>query len=106
MGPVSYTHLDVYKRQLCPECSRPLLGSASRGKTGKYYTAYHCSNHGHYFRVPKDEMEERIMLFVKQLKMEDAKIEALMQAGRDAVSYTHRIRLEPYRLVAAQQPLS
>ena len=77
---------------LCPECSRPLLGSASRGKTGKYYPAYHCSNHGHYFRVPKDEMEERIMLFVKQLKMEDAKIEALMQAVRD--EYERRLKTQ------------
>jgi hypothetical protein len=83
----------AYRRFVaCPTCNNPLLGSASRSKMGKYYPAYHCSNHGHYFRVPKDEMENRIMLFVKQLKMEDAKIEALMQAVRD--EYERRLKTQ------------
>ena len=45
-----------YRRFIaCPTCHNPLLGSASRGKMGKYYAAYHCSNHGHYYRIPKQE---------------------------------------------------
>jgi archaellum component FlaC len=75
---------------LCPECSSPLLGSASRGKNGKRYPAYHCSNHGHYFRIPKDAMEEKIMLFVKQLKVEDAKINTLIEAVRE--EYERRLK--------------
>ncbi len=75
---------------LCPECSSPLLGSASRGKNGKRYPAYHCSNHGHYFRVPKDVMEEKIMLFVRQLKVEDAKINTLIEAVRE--EYERRLK--------------
>ncbi len=75
---------------LCPECSSPLLGSASRGKNGKRYPAYHCSNHGHYFRIPKDAMEEKIMLFVRQLKVEDAKINTLIEAVRE--EYERRLK--------------
>ena len=52
---------------LCPECARPLLGSASRGKSGKLYPAYHCSNFGHYFRIPKAEFEETVAGFIKNL---------------------------------------
>ena len=54
-----------YKRfVMCPKCNNPLLGSSSRGRLGKYYAGYHCSNHGHYFRVPKPEFDETIMNFV------------------------------------------
>ncbi len=63
---------------LCPECDRPLLGSASKGRNGKYYPAYHCSNHGHYFRVNKDELEQRIDTFVKQFVVPQERINDLM----------------------------
>jgi site-specific DNA recombinase len=33
-----------YKRYvLCPHCNKPLFGSASRGRSGKHYPAYHCN---------------------------------------------------------------
>ena len=67
---------------LCPECSGSLLGSASRGKNGTYYPAYHCSNKGHYFRVPKDEMDEKIAAFVQRLKVNDEQIETLITTVR------------------------
>ena len=38
---------------MCPQCSKPLLGSSSRGKSGKYYPAYHCDKRGHYLRYLK-----------------------------------------------------
>lgn len=63
---------------LCPECRGTLLGSASRGKTGKYYPAYHCSNKGHYFRVPKDDMDARITQFIARIKVNDEQIDLLM----------------------------
>ena len=57
-----------YKRYvLCPICEKPLYGSASRGRLGKYYPAYHCNKRGHYFRVPKQEFEETIASFVSNL---------------------------------------
>ena len=53
----------------CPDCNHPLLGSASRGKVGKYYPAYHCNKRGHYFRVPKPEFEETIREFVQNIQL-------------------------------------
>lgn len=39
-----------YKRIImCPECEKPLYGSANRGRHGGYYKAYHCHSRGHYF---------------------------------------------------------
>lgn len=59
-----------YKRYvMCPICEKPLYGSASRGKLGKYYPAYHCSKQGHYFRVPKKEFEDTIASFVSNLNI-------------------------------------
>ena len=70
-----------YKRfVMCPKCNNPLLGSSSRGRLGKYYAGYHCSNHGHYFRVPKSEFDETIMNFVKSLQIDPAKLDDLMNA--------------------------
>ena len=39
---------------LCPQCHKPLLGSASRGKSGKHYPAYHCDKRGHYWLSNKN----------------------------------------------------
>lgn len=67
---------------LCPECGGSLLGSKSRGKTGKYYPAYHCSNKGHYFRIPRDQMDERIAQFISRLKVNDEQIDLLLDTVR------------------------
>jgi hypothetical protein len=69
-----------YKRQvMCPHCEKPLYGSASRGKLGKYYAAYHC-NRDHYFRVSKKEFGETITNFVKSIQISTEYIDALMSA--------------------------
>ncbi|HYK08353.1 MAG TPA: recombinase family protein [Candidatus Eisenbacteria bacterium] len=70
-----------YKRYvMCPHCERPLFGSASRGRLGKYYPAYHCNKRGHYFRVPKDDFEKTIRMFVKTIKLAPGYPDALAQA--------------------------
>lgn len=70
-----------YKRFVgCSECGRPLLGSASRGKNGKYYPAYHCSNHGHYFRVTKEELENTVAEFIGLIKPSQEQIELVTKA--------------------------
>ena len=71
----------AYRRFIaCPTCHNPLLGSASRGKMGKYYPAYHCSNHGHYYRIPKQEFEATIAEFVKSISISTEKLDALTDA--------------------------
>jgi len=68
-----------YKKYVsCPHCSKPLYGSASRGKLGKYYPAYHCSNRGHSFRIPKPEFDSTIAKFVKSIKVSPKYADELM----------------------------
>lgn len=70
-----------YKKVVnCPHCHRSLLGSASRGRLGKYYPAYHCSNHGHYFRIPQKEFDETIVNFVKSISLSNERIDELVSA--------------------------
>ena len=70
-----------YKRVvMCPYCERPLFGSASRGKMGKYYPAYHCNKRGHYFRVPKDDFDKTILEFVQGIKLKPGYTSALVEA--------------------------
>jgi DNA invertase Pin-like site-specific DNA recombinase len=74
-----------YKRVvMCPECENPLYGSASRGKLGKYYPAYHCDHRGHYFRVVKKEFDQTIEAFVKNIKVSPEYIDELMSFAKEA----------------------
>ena len=67
-----------YKRAImCPHCNKALLGSASRGKMGKHYPAYHCKKRGHYFRVSSKELEDTVESFVKNLDFTDKYINDL-----------------------------
>ena len=67
-----------YRRVImCPHCNKPLLGSASRGKLGKYYPAYHCNKRGHYFRVPSGDLNKTVEEFVKNLKFNQEYIDSL-----------------------------
>ena len=65
---------------MCPTCRHPLLGSASRGRLGKYYPAYHCSNHGHYFRVPKPQFDATIDDFVSRVTVSPERVDELTEA--------------------------
>ena len=69
-----------YKRHImCPKCSKPLYGSASRGKSGKYYPAYHCNKRGHYFRVALKDFNEVVKKFVISLDVTPEYAEKLKQ---------------------------
>ncbi len=81
---------------LCPDCERPLLGSASTGKNGKSYPAYHCSNYGHYFRIPKAEFEETVNSFVKNLIVDQDSINQVLEVIK--AEWTKR---ESYSVIAS-----
>ena len=69
-----------YKKQvMCPHCELPLYGSASRGKLGKHYGAYHC-NRGHYFRVPKQKFDEVVTDYIKTIHISPDYMSALETA--------------------------
>lgn len=68
-----------YKKIIgCPECRKPLSGSAARGKMGKYYPAYHCSRDGHYFRIPQADFDATIERFVKYIEIAPEHIDKLL----------------------------
>ncbi len=81
-----YNALYPYKRVvLCPICARSLFGSASRGKNGKQYPAYHCSGRGdrqpsHYFRIPKPKFDTTIADFVQSIRVAPRYVESVIQA--------------------------
>ena len=55
----------------CPDCKHKLKGSASRGKLGKLYPAYHCSVRHKYLRIPLADMETTIENYVKKVRFSD-----------------------------------
>ncbi len=65
---------------MCPTCHKPLLGSASRGRLGKYYPAYHCTNHGHYFRVRKEEFDAVIEKFAESVIVRPERVDEVINA--------------------------
>ena len=69
-----------YKRLVvCPQCNKPLLGSYSKGKSGKRYPAYHCHRRGHYFRVRKEDLEARVDQFMSSLQMAPEYVDRLSE---------------------------
>jgi hypothetical protein len=64
----------------CPKCHSPFIGSASKGKMGVYYPAYHCSKNGHYYRVPKAAFEQTIEDVVKRLQISPEHLDGLLSA--------------------------
>lgn len=64
----------------CPKCGKALSGSATRGKLGKHYPAYHCSRDGHYFRVPKPEFDKTIEDFVRAITVRPEYVDDVIAA--------------------------
>lgn len=69
-----------YKKYvLCPICRKPFFGSASRGRHGGRFPAYHC-NRGHkYLRIPVKEFEETIKKFINGLEITQEYIDTLKE---------------------------
>lgn len=56
---------------MCPLCNGKFKGSASKGKLGKYYAAYHCSKNHKYLRVSTDNMMTTIEEYIKKVEFTD-----------------------------------
>ena len=67
---------------MCPQCNKPLSGSSSRGKTGKYYSYYHCDKRGHKFRVKKEDLELRVYSFIEGMTFPKDRIDEVFTAIR------------------------
>ena len=67
---------------MCPQCNKPLSGSTSRGKTGKYYSYYHCDKRGHKFRVSKEDLEISVYSFIDGMVFSQERIDKVFTAVR------------------------
>ena len=86
-----------YKRVImCPHCDKPLFGSASRGKLGKYYSAYHCNKRGHYFRVPAKDLEKTVEDFIRSLNFTQEYIDDLKKICCRSMERTYRKQNKRY----------
>lgn len=71
----SRSRLYPYKRLVvCPICKHFFYGSASRGRLGKYYPAYHCNKRGHYYRIPVKKFEETVVNYLSRVRIKDEHI--------------------------------
>lgn len=74
-----------WKVVACPFCRSDCLGSASRGKSGKKFEAYHCGKakegkRAHpYFRVSKDAFEEAVRHYLTNLQFEKDFLDSLQE---------------------------
>ncbi|MDB5204925.1 MAG: hydrolase, partial [Candidatus Taylorbacteria bacterium] len=59
------------------ECGCPFLGSSPKSKSGKYFPTYHCARSHKYFGVPKDDFEENVEKYIKNLQFHSGFIDAL-----------------------------
>jgi hypothetical protein len=82
------------KHVLCPECSNPLGGSASRGRNGKHYPAYHCTNYGHYYRIPKEKLEASVANFVHNLQVPQERLDFVLDTIRAEWNLRNKSQLE------------
>ena len=70
---------------LCPVCCKPLLGSASTGRNGKRYPAYHCSKNGHSFRVSKQDLELVVKNYVAGLQVSPQLTQELLDKAESSL---------------------
>lgn len=67
----------------CPQCRKSLLGSASRGRHGKTYSAYHCSRGHKLFRIRHKIAHETIEKFAHSLRFKPEITEAFETVARE-----------------------
>ena len=63
----------------CSKCGSAMYGSSNRGYNGSLYPSYSCSK-GHYFRVPKAELESTVLDFIKRISLSEQQIDIISNA--------------------------
>ena len=53
----------------CPRCRKPLHASASRGKSGTYFAAYHCARTHTRYSMPQPKMDSAVRAFLSTLRL-------------------------------------
>lgn len=65
-----------FKCLCCPVCGASLKGSASTGKSGKRFPAYHCERGHKSFRIPKEKLHDTVETFLESIQYSQDVLEA------------------------------
>ena len=65
-----------FKCVSCPQCDKPLKGSAPRGQGGSY-PRYHCERGHRSFSVSRDQMNETVEQFLHNVDYDDDYVKVL-----------------------------
>jgi site-specific DNA recombinase len=68
---------------MCPVCHKPFHASASRGKSGRRFPAYHCQRAHQRIGIDKASFEGIVSRFVSRLRFDVDLREAVIQASYD-----------------------
>ena len=63
----------------CSKCGSAMYGSSNRGYNGTLYPSYSCSK-GHYFRIPKEELEKTVLQFVQRISLTNQQVDMISNA--------------------------
>lgn len=74
---------------MCPMCEKPIYGSASRGRLGGLYPAYHCDKGDHHFRVPKPKFDATILAFAQAVKLKQKYVNKIIAAVASELDKRH-----------------
>src|SRR3989344_808682 len=64
---------------MCPNCKKPLLGSAPRSKTGRHIPTYHCARNHKYWGINKTAFDTTITDFCSKVKLSKSFINKFRQ---------------------------
>ena len=56
---------------MCPVCKSELRGSASKGRSGKHYPRYHCSEGHKQWSLPAGKFNEQIYDFIRSIEFDE-----------------------------------
>lgn len=73
---------------LCPYCKRPFKASASKGKSGQRFPAYHCERGHRRVGIKKKDFDDNVERFIKNLRFTKKYLESLESVLLDV----HRTR--------------
>lgn len=87
-----------FKCVCCPECHKPLKGSAPRGNGGTYHY-YHCERGHESFSVSREEMNQTVEAFLESVDydenylsvLEEVLVRKLRQRQKDAVQESKKL---------------
>jgi site-specific DNA recombinase len=68
---------------MCEICGKPLLGSSSKSKSGKYIPYYHCSRKHKYLSYTKESLEKTLEDYVNEMSFRPSSLVSIQAVLKD-----------------------